>query len=64
MAMQGDTAMGDPRTQRVVLRLLKAVDRAIEANGEVAEARAALDRLTASPLRVIPAGGPDPTEDS
>jgi hypothetical protein len=43
------------RTQTVVLRLLRAVDQALAANREVAEARAALEKLSCKPLRLVPA---------
>lgn len=51
--MLDGTATADPRTQTVVMRLLRAVDRSIAANREVAEARAELDRLSGRSLRLI-----------
>jgi hypothetical protein len=50
----------DRNARRVVGRLIDALDRALTAVDELAEARAALDRYAAqAPLRVV--GGDDPT---
>jgi hypothetical protein len=63
--MTEDTHHTDHRTRRAVRRLLDAVDRALAAAREVAEARAALDEeARRQTLRVVAAEPEGPPRES